>query len=224
MEHHLAKVGVAGSIPVSRFFFCVFYVTGIEPARGFGLRSAPVGAKRTSTGRPAPRLALLFLRRRQAKVPDSCLHEMKALWRPPDIEHEMRDGGGDAGWVVWRLAAYYPLFLGPGIGPARGLALHGRHWRPAPCSAPVGVNRVPLARSGLRSAPVGAKRVPQARSTVSRFFFCVITWLSRYAAAIFSERWRRSSLFNSAFIHFNHSLHAFCQRFPLDFIPLMEYN
>ena len=71
MEHHLAKVGVAGSIPVSRFF---------------------------------------FLRRRQAKVPDSCLHEMKALWRPPDIEHEMRDGGGDAGWVVWRLAAYYPLF------------------------------------------------------------------------------------------------------------------
>ena len=62
-----------------------------------------------------PRLALLFLRRRQAKVPDSCLHEMKALWRPPDIEHEMRDGGGDAGWVVWRLAAYYPLFLGTGI-------------------------------------------------------------------------------------------------------------
>ena len=71
MEHHLAKVGVAGSIPVSRF----------------------------------------FLRRRQAKVPDSCLHEMKALWRPPDIEHEMRDGGGDAGWVVLRLAAYYPLFM-----------------------------------------------------------------------------------------------------------------
>ena len=93
-----------------------------------------------------PRLALLFLRRRQAKVPDSCLHEMKALWRPPDIEHEMRDGGGDAGWVVWRLAAYYPLFLGTGMEPARGLALHGRHWRPAPCSAPVGAKRVPLAR------------------------------------------------------------------------------
>ena len=81
-----------------------------------------------------PRLALLFLCRRQAKVPDSCLHEMKALWRPPDIEHEMRDGGGDAGWVVWRLTAYYPLFLGTGMEPARGLALHGRHWRPAPCS------------------------------------------------------------------------------------------
>ena len=42
---------------------------------------------------------------------------MKALWRPPDIEHEMRDGGGDAGWVVWRLAAYYPLFLGTGLSP-----------------------------------------------------------------------------------------------------------
>jgi hypothetical protein len=77
------------------------------------------------------------LRRRQAKVPDSCLHEMKALWRPPDIEHEMRDGGGDAGWVVWRLAAYYPLFLGTGIGPARGF--------------------------GLRSAPVGAKRTSTGR-------------------------------------------------------------
>ena len=36
---------------------------------------------------------------------------MKALWRPPDIEHEMRDGGGDAGGVVLRLAAYYPLFM-----------------------------------------------------------------------------------------------------------------
>ena len=119
-----------------------------------------------------------FLRRRQAKVPDSCLHEMKALWRPPDIEHEMRDGGGDAGWVVWRLAAYYPLFLGTGIGPARGLALHGRHWRPAPCSAPVGAKRAPLARGGLRSAPVGAKRVPLARSTVSRFFFYVFKRLS----------------------------------------------
>ncbi len=135
--------------PSRASFFCAFLGTGIGPARGFGLRSAPVGAKRTSTGRPAPRLALLFLRffkrrgwnplagsvyaslrsapnachwhaaphlallflrRRQAKVPDSCLHEMKAHWRPPDIEHEMRDGGGDAGWVVWRLAAYYPLF------------------------------------------------------------------------------------------------------------------
>ena len=94
MEHHLAKVGVAGSIPVSRF----------------------------------------FLRRRQAKVPDSCLHEMKALWRPPDIEHEMRDGGGDAGWVVWRLAAYYPLFLGTGIGvftPLRS-ALSACHRHAAP--------------------------------------------------------------------------------------------
>ena len=120
-----------------------------------------------------PRLALLFLRRRQAKVPDSCLHEMKALWRPPDIEHEMRDGGGDAGWVVWRLAAYYPLFLGTGMEPARGFGLR---------SAPVGAKRVPLARGGLRSAPVGAKRVPLARSTVSRFFFCVF-WLSHYAAA-----------------------------------------
>ena len=81
-----------------------------------------------------PRLALLFLRRRQAKVPDSCLHEMKALWRPPDIEHEMRDGGGDAGWVVLRLAAYYPLFLGTGIGvftPLRS-ALNACHWHAAP--------------------------------------------------------------------------------------------
>jgi hypothetical protein len=37
-----------------------------------------------------------FLRRRQAKVPESCLHETKALWRPPDIERETRDEGGDA--------------------------------------------------------------------------------------------------------------------------------
>ena len=138
-------------------------------------------------------------------MPDSCLHEVKALWRPPDIEHEMRDGGGDAGWVVWRLAAYYPLFLGTGIDSARGLALHGRHWRPAPCSAPVGalralrVKRVPLARGGLRFAPVGAKRVPLARSTVSRFFY--FTWLSHYVAAIFVQ-------FG---IHF---LHALCQLFP----------
>jgi hypothetical protein len=93
------------------------------------------------------------LRRRQAKVPDSCLHEMKALWRPPDIEHEMRDGGGDAGWVVWRLAAYYPLFLGTGIDSARGLALHGRHWRPAPCSAPVGAKRTSTGRPAV-SAPL----------------------------------------------------------------------
>ena len=76
---------------------------------------------------------------------------MKALWRPPDIEHEMRDGGGDAGWVVWRLAAYYPLFLGTGMEPARGF--------------------------GLRSAPVGAlralrvKRVPLARGAPSRASF-----------------------------------------------------
>ena len=34
------------------------------------------------------------LRRRQAKVPDSCSHERKALWRPPDIERETRDEGG----------------------------------------------------------------------------------------------------------------------------------
>ena len=34
------------------------------------------------------------LHRRQAKVPDSCLHEKKALWRPPDIERETRDAGG----------------------------------------------------------------------------------------------------------------------------------
>ena len=106
-----------------------------------------------------PRLALLFLRRRQAKVPDSCLHEMKALWRPPDIEHEMRDGGGDAGWVVWRLAAYYPLFLGTGIGPARGF--------------------------GLRSAPVGAKRTSTGRPAphLALLFFAFFTWLSHYAAA-----------------------------------------
>ena len=95
-----------------------------------------------------PRLALLFLRRRQAKVPDSCLHEMKALWRPPDIEHEMRDGGGDAGWVVLRLAAYYPLFLGTGIDSARGF--------------------------GLRSAPVGAKRTSTGRPAPRlALFFCV---------------------------------------------------
>ena len=46
MEHHLAKVGVAGSIPVSRFFFCAILGTGIGPARGFGLRSASVCALR----------------------------------------------------------------------------------------------------------------------------------------------------------------------------------
>ena len=34
------------------------------------------------------------LRRRQAKVPDSCWHERKALWRPPVIERETRDEGG----------------------------------------------------------------------------------------------------------------------------------
>ena len=34
------------------------------------------------------------LRRRQAKVPDSCWHERKALWCPPDIERETRDEGG----------------------------------------------------------------------------------------------------------------------------------
>ena len=88
-----------------------------------------------------------FLRRRQAKVPDSCLHEMKALWRPPDIEHEMRDGGGDAGWVVWRLAAYYPLFLGTGIGvftPLRS-ALSACHRHAAPLAGSV--------FAPLRSAP-----------------------------------------------------------------------
>ena len=34
------------------------------------------------------------LRRRQAKVPDLCWHERKALWRPPVIERETRDEGG----------------------------------------------------------------------------------------------------------------------------------
>ena len=34
------------------------------------------------------------LRRRQAKVPDSCSHERKALSRPPDIERKTRDEGG----------------------------------------------------------------------------------------------------------------------------------
>ena len=34
------------------------------------------------------------LRRRQAKVPDSCSHEKKVLWRPPDIERETRNVGG----------------------------------------------------------------------------------------------------------------------------------
>ena len=103
------RAPLAPSAPSRASFFAFFYVTGMEPARGFGLRSAPVGAKRAPLAPIAPSRAF-FLRRRQAKVPDSCLHEMKALWRPPDIEHEMRDGGGDAGWVVWRLAAYYPLF------------------------------------------------------------------------------------------------------------------
>ena len=60
MEHHLAKVGVAGSIPVSRFFFLLFYVTGMEPARGFGLRSAPVGAKRAPLAPSAPSRASFF--------------------------------------------------------------------------------------------------------------------------------------------------------------------
>ena len=40
---------------------------------------------------------LTHLRWRQAKVPDSCWHERKALWRTPDIERETRDVGGDAG-------------------------------------------------------------------------------------------------------------------------------
>ena len=135
--------------PSRASFFAFFYMTGMEPARGFGLRSAPVGAKRVPLARGGLRSAPVgakrvplarstvsrfFLRRRQAKVPDSCLHEMKALWRPPDIEHEMRDGGGDAGWVVLRLAAYYPLFLGTGIGvftPLRS-ALSACHRHAAP--------------------------------------------------------------------------------------------
>ena len=185
MEHHLAKVGVAGSIPVSRFFFLRNFRNG-DRARSrvrSPLRSGRRQTRATGTRRPVSRF---FLRRRQAKVPDSCLHEMKALWRPPDIEHEMRDGGGDAGWVVLRLAAYYPLFLGTGIGvftPLRS-ALSACHWHAAPLAGwrytgATGAQRPAPLRSAPNachwhaavSAPVGAKRVPQARSTVSRFFF-----------------------------------------------------
>ena len=89
-------------------FFAFFYMTGMEPARGFGLRSAPVGAKRAPLAPSAPSRAS-FLRRRQAKVPDSCLHEMKAL------------------------------FLGTGIGvftPLRS-ALSACHWHAAPLAGSV---------------------------------------------------------------------------------------
>ena len=68
VEHDLAKVGVAGSSPVSRFLFTrkrtslrMSFFLVIEPCRGSkvpGLRSASVGAKPTSTGRRAPSRAL----------------------------------------------------------------------------------------------------------------------------------------------------------------------
>ena len=40
MEHHLAKVGVAGSIPVSRFFFCAILGTGIGDSALFSFHAA----------------------------------------------------------------------------------------------------------------------------------------------------------------------------------------
>ena len=78
MEHHLAKVGVAGSIPVSRFFFlrnfrngdrvsaslrsalsaCHWHAAPLAGSVYAPLRSALNGRH----WRPAPHLALLFLR------------------------------------------------------------------------------------------------------------------------------------------------------------------
>ena len=49
------------------------------------------------------------LRRRQAKVSDSCSHERKALWRPPDIERETRDEGGLP--TTWYLSRTCNAFL-----------------------------------------------------------------------------------------------------------------
>ena len=43
--------------PSRASFFAFFYMTGMEPARGFGLRSAPVGAKRVPLARGGLRSA-----------------------------------------------------------------------------------------------------------------------------------------------------------------------
>ena len=64
MEHDLAKVGVAGSSPVSRSLLtkrtsdgCPFLLNRVLPDQVVrGLRSAPVGAEQTSPGCLAPHL------------------------------------------------------------------------------------------------------------------------------------------------------------------------
>ena len=66
VEHDLAKVGAAGSSPVSRSLLtkrtsdgCPFLLNRVLPDQVVrGLRSAPVGAEQTSTGRLAPSRAL----------------------------------------------------------------------------------------------------------------------------------------------------------------------
>ena len=68
VEHDLAKVGAAGSSPVSRSLLtkrtsdgCPFLLNRVLPDQVVrGLRSAPVGAEQTSTGRLAPSRALLL--------------------------------------------------------------------------------------------------------------------------------------------------------------------
>ena len=58
--------------PSRASFFAFFYMTGMDPARGFGLRSAPVGAKRVPLARGAPsrahrkKVALICVRKRSA--------------------------------------------------------------------------------------------------------------------------------------------------------------
>ena len=68
VEHDLAKVGAAGSSPVSRSLLtkrtsdgCPFLLNRVLPDQVVrGLRSAPVGAEQTSPGRLAPSRALLL--------------------------------------------------------------------------------------------------------------------------------------------------------------------
>ena len=68
VERDLAKVEAAGSSPVSRSLLikrasdgCPFLLNRVLPDQVVrGLRSAPVGAEQTSTGRLAPSRALLL--------------------------------------------------------------------------------------------------------------------------------------------------------------------
>ena len=71
MEHDLAKVGVAGSSPVSRFLFYLECMrTGHEPARGF-VSSFYFGRRRTDIHRMscAPSRALLIYKRYPKRIP-----------------------------------------------------------------------------------------------------------------------------------------------------------